>query len=70
MFFLMGGQHLTANDGWIALEMKDWKTRAAKMEREKKKQLGDHARCKEVLPILNHLNTSLMAMWINSKMEN
>jgi hypothetical protein len=53
VFLLMGGQHLTANDGWITMEMKERKTRAAKMERENKRQLGDHARHKEVLPILN-----------------
>ncbi len=59
IFFLMEGQHLTAYDGWIALEMKEWKMRAAEVEREKKKQLGDHTRCKEVLPILNCLKHEL-----------
>jgi hypothetical protein len=49
VFFLMGGQHLTADD----VEMKERKMRAAMMEREKKKQLGDHPMRKEVLPILN-----------------
>ncbi len=36
IFFLTGGQHLTADDGWIVSEMKERKTRAAKMEREKR----------------------------------
>jgi hypothetical protein len=44
VFFLTRGQHLTMVDEWIASEMKEHKMRAAEMEREKKKQLGDHCR--------------------------
>jgi hypothetical protein len=60
VFFLTGGQHLTADDGWIASsEMKERKTRAAEMEREKKRRLGNHAMHEEVLPILNRLENEL-----------
>jgi hypothetical protein len=59
IFFLTGGQHLTADDGWIALEMKKQKMRAAEMEKVKKRRLGDHARRKEVLPILDCLKHEL-----------
>jgi hypothetical protein len=41
------------------LEMKERKTRAAKMEREKKRRLGNHAMCEEVLPILDCLKNKL-----------
>jgi hypothetical protein len=58
-FFLTGGLHLTAEDRWVALEMKEQKSRVAEMEREKKRQLGDHARRKEMLPILNCLEHEL-----------
>ena len=54
---MMGGQHLTADDGRIASEMKERKTRAAKMEREKKRRLCNHR--KEVLPILDCLKKEL-----------
>ncbi len=57
VFFLMGGQHLTADDGWIASEMKEQKTRAAKTEKEKKRRLCNHR--KEVLPILDCLKKEL-----------
>jgi hypothetical protein len=39
--------------------MKERKTRAAEMEREKKRWLGNHAMRKEVLPILNCLKKEL-----------
>ncbi len=51
IFFLMGRQHLTADDGWIVSEIKEQKMRAAKMERGNKRWLGNHVMCKEVLPI-------------------
>ncbi len=47
------------DDGWIALEIKERKMRAVEMEREKKKRLGNHARRKGVLPILNCLEHKL-----------
>jgi hypothetical protein len=59
IIFLTGEQHLTVDDGWIALESKEQKMRAAEMEREKKRWLGDHMRCKEVLPILDCLKYEL-----------
>jgi hypothetical protein len=39
------------DDRWIESEKKKWNTRVAKMEREKKRRLGDQARRKEVLVI-------------------
>jgi hypothetical protein len=61
IFFLTGGQRLTltADDGWIASEMKERKMRAAEMEREKKRWLGNRAMHKEVLPILDRLENKL-----------
>jgi hypothetical protein len=70
VFFLTGGQHLTADDGWIASEMKERKTRAAEMEREKKYGWVIMQCAKMCYPSLIALRMSLMAMWINSKMEN
>ncbi len=59
VFFLTGGQHLTANDGWITSEMNEPKTRAAEMEKEKTRRLGNHGMHKEVLPILDRLKKEL-----------
>jgi hypothetical protein len=59
VFFLTGGEHLTAGNRWNVSEMKEWKMRAAKMEKAKKRWLGNHAMCKEVLPILDCLKKVL-----------
>jgi hypothetical protein len=45
--------------------MKERKTRAAEMEREKKRRLDNHAMHEEVLPILNRLEKELNGMWID-----
>ncbi len=47
------------DDGWIASEMKERQTRAAEMEREKKRRLGNHAMREEVLPILDCFENEL-----------
>ena len=58
-FFVMGGEHGTSDDMFIAVELNWRKAEAAEWEKDKKSRAEYHVRCKAALHIVNRLETEL-----------
>jgi hypothetical protein len=68
-FFVTGGEHVTSDKMFIAVELNRQKAEAAEREKDKKSRVEYHARHKATLPIVDHLETELEnnVGWLKSK---
>jgi hypothetical protein len=58
-FFVMGGEHVTSDDMFIAVKLNRRKAEATEREKDKKSWVEYHARHKAALPIVDRLKTEL-----------
>ncbi len=58
-FYVIGGEHITLNDRFIAAEMENCEREIAEMEKDKKVRIEFHTRRGVALIILDHFNHEL-----------
>jgi hypothetical protein len=58
-FFVTGGEHMTLDKMFIAVELNRWKAEAVEREKDKKSRVEYHARREAALPIVDCLKTEL-----------
>jgi hypothetical protein len=58
-FFVTGAKHITSDDMFKSAKIVSWNAEAVEREKDRKRRLEYHARCKAVLPILDCLESKL-----------